>query len=114
MSEVGGFRAVLKCPAAVSRPADTLRPERGQPLAMEVEVDQREACAQPMMVLGDAAVADLVEAEDALEDAEGMFYFRSDSGLGRVLPLGLFIDIVLIFRTTAGHVMGMRCVLVYI
>jgi hypothetical protein len=75
---------------------------------MEVEVDQREAGAQLMMVLGDAAVADLVEAEDALEDAEGMFYFRSDSGLGRVLPLGFFIDIVLIFRPTAGHVMGMR------
>src|SRR5260370_17928763 len=106
MSEVGGFRAVLKCPAAVSRLADTLRPERGQPFAMEVEVDQREAGAQPVMVLGDAAVADLVEAEDALEDAEGMFYFRSDSALGRVLPPGFFIDILLIFGPTDGLVMG--------
>jgi hypothetical protein len=40
---------------------------------MEVEVDQREVGTPPVMVLGDAAVADLVEAEDTLQDAEGMF-----------------------------------------
>jgi hypothetical protein len=42
---------------------------------MEVEVDQREAGAQPMMVLGDAAVADLVEAEDALRMRKGCSTF---------------------------------------
>jgi hypothetical protein len=57
---------------AVFRPLDTLRPERGQAFAMEVQVDQREAGAEPVMVLGDASVAHLVEAEDALQDAERM------------------------------------------
>jgi hypothetical protein len=75
---------------------------------MEVEVDQREVGTPPVMVLGDAAVADLVEAEDTLQDAEGMFYLRSNSRLGRVLSPGFFIDIVLIFRPTAGPVLGMR------
>jgi hypothetical protein len=29
------------------------------------------------MIFGDASVSHLVEAEDALQDAEDMFYFRS-------------------------------------
>ena len=55
------------------RPPDPLRPERYQLFAVEVEVDQGEARAQPMMVLGDTQVAHLVEAEDALEHPERMF-----------------------------------------
>jgi hypothetical protein len=43
--------------AAVFRPADTLRPERGQAFVVEVEVDQGEVGAQPIMVLGNAPVS---------------------------------------------------------
>jgi hypothetical protein len=35
------------------------------------------------MVLFDAAIFHLVEAEDAFQYAESMFYFRSDPRLGR-------------------------------
>lgn len=41
-----------------------------QAFVLEIEVDQGEAAAQPVMVLGDAAVAHHIEAEDALQDAE--------------------------------------------
>jgi hypothetical protein len=36
----GWYGVVWKCPVAVFRPADTLRPERSQPFAVQVEVDQ--------------------------------------------------------------------------
>jgi hypothetical protein len=36
-------RSFLLCLDAVLRPPDTLRPQRGQPLAVLVEVHQREA-----------------------------------------------------------------------
>ena len=49
------------------RPLDTLRPEQGHAFAMQVEVDQREVSAEPVMVLFDAAVFHLVEAEDAFQ-----------------------------------------------
>ena len=42
--------------------------------AVEVEVHQREVCAQPVMVLRYPPIAHLVEAEDALQDAEHVFY----------------------------------------
>ena len=48
-----------------------------QPLAVQVEVDEGEVRAQPVMVLRDASVAHLIEAEDALQDTKDVFYFRS-------------------------------------
>ena len=74
---------------------------------MQVEVDQGEVRAQPMVVLGDASIPHLVEAEDALQDAEDMLYFRSYSGFRRVLLLCNFIDMVLELRSLAGHVLGL-------
>jgi hypothetical protein len=53
-----------------SSPPDTLRRHHGQAFAVEIQVDQREVGAQPVMVLGQAAVPHLVEAEDTLQDAE--------------------------------------------
>lgn len=44
-------------------------------LAVEVEVDESEVGAEPVMVLGDASVAHLVEAEDALQDTEDVSTF---------------------------------------
>ena len=37
---------------------------------MQVEIDQGEAGAQPVMVLRDPPVSHLVEAEDTFQDAE--------------------------------------------
>src|ERR1700719_16066 len=39
-------------------------PRAGQAFTVEVEIDQGEVGAQPVMVLGDAAVSHLIEAED--------------------------------------------------
>ncbi len=61
----------------LSRPVDAVLPEDCQPLAVQVEVDEGEVGVQPMMVLGDASVAYLVEAEDSLQDTEDVLYFRS-------------------------------------
>src|SRR5450759_1217272 len=92
MSEVGGPGADVKCQSAIFRPPDTLRPERGQPFAVQVEIDQREAGAQPVMVLRDSPVSHLVEAEDAFQYPENMFYFRSYPRLSRVLTPGFFVQ----------------------
>ena len=73
-------------------PPETLRPERCQPFAVQVEIAQREAGAQPVVVLLDASVSHLVEAKDTFQDPEWMFYFGSDSGLGGVAPFGFFVD----------------------
>jgi len=70
------------------RPPDTLLPEHCQPFAMEVEIHQGEVRAQPVVVLGDAAVPRLLEAEHTLQDAEHMLDLGSYTGLSRVLPLG--------------------------
>jgi hypothetical protein len=101
------LRASVPC-ETVFRPPDTLLPEHCQPFAVEVEIHQGEVRAQPVVVLGDAAVPRLLEAEDTLQDAEHMFDLGSYTGLCRVLPLGFFVHIVLIFRPAAGHVPGMR------
>src|SRR5277367_5199149 len=89
-----------------SCPRETLRPERCQPFAVQVEIAQREAGAQPVVVLLDASVSHLLEAKDTFQDPERMFYFGSDSGLGGVAPPGLFVDIVLEPGSSAGHVLG--------
>ena len=54
------------------RPPDTLRREHRQAFAVQIEIHQGEVRAQPVMVLGDASVPHLVEAEDTLQDAERM------------------------------------------
>ena len=51
---------------------------------MEIEIHQREVRTQPVMVLGYASVSHLVEAEDALQDAEGMLHLRPHTGLAPV------------------------------
>ena len=70
------------------RPPATLRPEQGQSFAMQAEVDQSEADAQPVMVFVASPISDLVETEDVLQYSEGMFYFGPEARLGRVLTSG--------------------------
>ena len=67
------------------RCSDTLRPEHGQAFAVPVEVAEREAGAQPVEVLGQAAVSRLLESEDALQYPERMFYLGPDARLTPIL-----------------------------
>lgn len=98
----------MLCLEAVFQPPDTLRPQRGQSLAVLIEVDQREAGAQPVVVLLQAPVSHFVEAEDALPYPERMLHLSSLAGLGRVLAPGLFIHIVLEPGAAAGHILRVR------
>src|SRR5208283_3056161 len=93
---------------AVFRPPETLRPLRGQPVAVLVQVHQREGRAQPLVVFPDTAIAHLGKSEDSFEDAERMLDSGSDSGLGGVFALSLFIYIVLEFRPAASHILRLR------
>src|ERR1035437_5270262 len=107
-AEAGGYGGDFSGRVAVFQPLDTLRPQHGQASAVHVEVHQGEVRAQPIMVLRDAPVSRLVEAEDALEDAEHVFYFRSYFRLSRVLAACFFVDIVLELGPAAGPVMSVR------
>src|ERR1039458_6407559 len=68
---------------AVFRPPETLRPLRGQPVAVLVQVHQREGRAQPLVILLQAAIAHLGKSEDALQNPERMLQLGPDFGLGR-------------------------------
>ena len=81
---------------------------RDQPVAMHVEIDQREGRAQPLVILPDAPVSHLGKSEDPFEDAERMFDFGSHASLGGVLALGLLIHIVLLFDPARNHVLRLR------
>src|ERR1700674_1596584 len=70
-----------------TRGPETLRPRHCQPSAVQIQVHQREAGAQSMMVLLNPAVSHLLETEDALQNPERMFHLRSHSGLHPVLGL---------------------------
>ena len=70
-----------------TRISQTLRPGHCQSLAVQVQVHQREAGAQPMMVLAESSVSHLLKAKDALQNPKRMFYFRSYSRLHPVLGL---------------------------
>lgn len=102
------MRVDLSSVEAVFRPPDALRPERGQMFAVEVQIDQREARAQPVMVLRDPPIAHLVEAEDSFQNTEDMFDLRSYSRLRRVLTSSYFVHIILELRPAAGHVLRVR------
>jgi hypothetical protein len=56
---------------AVFRLSEALRPLRDQPLAVLIEVHQREAGAQSSVILFESAVSHLIEAKDALQYPEG-------------------------------------------
>src|SRR3954462_6546156 len=79
--------------------AGTLRPQRGcpeidpsQPFAVLVEVGQRKAPAQPLVILLQAAIAHLGETEYTLDDPEGPLHFGAHAGFGAVSALLRFIN----------------------
>ena len=59
--------------------------ESDQMFKLEIQVYQREAGAQSVMVFRETPVADLIEAEDAFQDAERMFYLGTHTRLTTVL-----------------------------
>ena len=60
----------------IFRPPETLRPQRGQPLTVLVEIDQGQGRQMPVVILHDTAIAHLGITEDSLQDAEGPLYDR--------------------------------------
>ncbi len=70
-----------------TRRSETLRPCHCQPFAVQIQVHQREAGTQPMMVLLNPAVSHFFETKNALQNPERMFYLRSHSSLHPVLGL---------------------------
>ena len=66
---------------------DALLPKHCQTFAVQVQVHQRTAGAQPVMVILNPSVSHFLETEDALQNPEGMFHLRSHSGLHPVLAL---------------------------
>ena len=93
----------------VFRSPGTLRPLHQQPFAVDIQVHQGEARAQPIVVLRDATVSRLVEAEDALQDAERMFYFRPHPRLASVL-----LPLQLVLKRIGDIVMRSRCIGIFI
>jgi hypothetical protein len=53
-------------------------------------------------------VSHLVEAEDAFQDAEHMFYFRSYFRLSCLLSSRFFVHIVFELRPATGHILRVR------
>src|SRR6201993_5164257 len=88
--------------------SETLRPLHCQPSAVQVEVHQRKAGAQTMMVLLNPSVSHLLETEDALQNPKRMFHLGSHSGLHPVLGLLYLVHKVLVSRPPAGHVLRSR------
>src|SRR5579875_260080 len=82
--------------------------EPGEPPAVLVDVGQRKARAQPLVVLLQAAVAHLGQAEHTLEDAERPLHLGSDSCLGPVLALLGFIYTCFGFHSPRLHVLRSR------
>jgi hypothetical protein len=76
---------------AIFRSPETLRRQRDQPFAVQVEVDQSEGGQQPFVVLLQAPVSHLGKSEHALQDAKRPFHLGSYFGLGPVRPLRLCI-----------------------
>ncbi len=107
-TRMGRFPACLLISGGRFRPAETLRPLGGQPVAVLVEIHQRKARAQPLMVLTYAPVVHLGKSEDALQNAERMLHFGSNSRLSRVFAPGIFILLVLVSSSAASHVLRLR------
>jgi len=93
---------------ALFRLQETLRPLWGQPVAVLVQIHQREGRAQPLVVFPDASVTNFGKSEDTLQDAKRMLDFGSHAGLGGVLALGLFIYIILVLGPATSHILCLR------
>src|ERR1700741_243757 len=64
-----------------TRVRETLRPSDGQSFAVQIQIHQGEAGAQPVVVLTESTISGLLKAEDALQYPEGMFDLGPDARL---------------------------------
>ena len=60
------------------------------------------------MILLDAPISNLVEAEDTLQNPKRMLHFCSDPRLGCVLALACFVHMILELCAAAGHILNVR------
>src|SRR5580658_6041980 len=104
----GASACIFRLSEAFFGPQETLRPLRGQPVAVLVQIYQREGRAEPLVVFPDAAITNLGKSEDTLQDAKRMLDFGSYAGLGGVLALGFFIYIILVLCPATSHILGLR------
>jgi hypothetical protein len=92
MRGFGGFDAVGGLNWTRIRPfswaSGALLPEDCQTVAVQVQVHQSEVRTRAVMVLREAFVSHFVEAEDALQDPERMFYLGPHP---RLTPVLLFL-----------------------
>ena len=51
---------------------------------LHIKIDERKADLQTVEVLGDTAIADFAESEDAFENTEGMLDVSADARLGAI------------------------------
>ena len=96
---------VLLSRRAIFRSPETLRPQGGQPFAVQVEVHQGEGRQQPFVILLQPPVSHLGKSEHALQDTEGPFHLGAHFGLGPVLAPRLLVHSVFVLRATAGHIL---------
>src|SRR5690606_28853190 len=87
-------------------PTPILRSRMQQPLAGQEQVGQRRAHLQPVQVLGQPAVADLLEAEHAFDDADAVLNFRAYRGLAAIAGLDPLIDPASPAITPVGEITG--------
>ena len=82
------YAGSLRSTETVNRPflGAVLR-EHCQAFAMKIQVYQREAGTQPVVVFRHTSVAHLVEAEDAFQDAERVLYLGTHTRLTFILFL---------------------------
>lgn len=81
------FPAILLRPAIHAGFQTHFRLCDRQPFPVQIQVHQREAGAQPLVVLLQSPISHLLEAEDTLQYPKRMFYLRSDSRLHPILRL---------------------------
>lgn len=74
------------------RRGDRLASRRLELTADPVQIRERTGDQQAMGILGQAAVADLRDPEDAFDDADDMFHLGPDLGFGAVLRPRLRIE----------------------
>ena len=90
------LRLRLLTPERDFRSPETLRRQRDQPFAVQVEVHQGEGCQQPFVVLLQASISHLGKSEYPFQDTKGPFHLGSYFGLGPVLAPGFFVHSVFV------------------
>src|SRR5215831_19909304 len=103
--------AALICasPDRFSRSAPTPLLCRQQPPSDHIEIGQRGAHLQPVQVLRQSPIANLLKAKHPLDDADGVLNLGPNPGLGPIPRLDPFIDPLAPAVTLVGEIPCSRC-----